>query len=770
MRLSNRLIERYVATAILPYLGLALLLLTTMLLAQQATRFAEILGNTRTPLTLTIDVLLELLPNILLFTLPMAVLIGTATGFGRLGSDSELVAMKAAGVGNLRIVAPVMLIGILATGLALYDGLSLAPESAQQLRQTAVRAALYRLESPVEPNTFNTELPGKVIYVREGDLIHGQWGRVFIHWQEGTEPTRIVTARVGRIDTSGAQSELLLSDAVVTTLPISGAGERLNTGQIVTERSGQLRVRLDTGRDALIRKLQAAPSEPDEMRWSDLMSRSQTAPSGERQRVLLVMHKRLAICCAPLALALLGAGLGVRVRRGGRGLGVLLSLAAMVAYYLLLLAGEQLGRSGKIAPQLGPWLASALSATVGGLLLLGERRRAGGGRVKTTAISTLGLQVASRLAQSSRRYGLLGLLDQSVLRALAGNFVLAQLTLISIFLIFTLFELLRFTTAAKVWLLARYLFFLTPLASTSLAPVAALISVLVSYALLARRSESVAWWAAGQSTYRLALPSLLFAALIGGGIWLTQEHLLPAANRRQDALRSQIRGIAPQALTTIGRLWLTSPQTQRIYSYYYEDASGTLGMPIIFELDAKGIHVQRIITGVRGSWSVEHGLRIEQPQLLDLNRAGQEEPTAIAPRPPVAIELVEPAPTQMFKPVLNKPAELNTDSLKRYAAALKARNGLEARVYESAMARRRSDPFAPLVMTLLGLPLALAFGRRTALAALGLAVGVGLVFWGSVSGFQQLSLYNLLPPTIAAWTPLLIFTAVGAYLFSRTRT
>ncbi len=767
MRLSHRLVERYIATAILPYLGLALLLLTTMLLAQQATRFAEILGNARTPLTLTIDVLLGLLPNILLFTLPMAVLVGTATGFSRLGSDSELVAMKAAGVGNLRIVAPVMLLGVLATGLALYDGLALAPESAQQLRHTALRAALYKLESPVEPNTFNTELPGKVIYVRDGDLTSGQWGRVFIHWQEEQGPTRIVTARAGRIDTSREQSELLLSDAVVTTLPATGEGERLNTGQIITEHSGQLRVRLDTGRDALIRKLQTAPAEPDEMKWQELMARSRTAQGSERRKVVLIMHRRLALCCAPLALALLGAGLGVRVRRGGRGLGVLLSLAALVVYYLLLLLGEQLGRNGMIAPQFGPWLASALTATVGGLLLLGERRLAGRRGGGAPDILSPSLQIAGSLAQQRWRYGLLGLLDRSVLRALAGNFVLAESTLICIFLIFTLFELLRFTTAAKVWLLARYLFFLIPLASTGLAPVAALISVLVSYALLARRSESVAWWAAGQSTYRLALPSLLFAVLVGGGLWLTQEHLLPSANRRQEALRGQIRGTVPQAVTAVGRQWLTSPGTQRLYSYYYEGSTNTLSMPVIFELDREGIHVQRIITGARGSWSADHGLRVEQPQLLDL---AQPQRAASGAPPVTMLELPEPVPTQMFKPMLNKPAELNTPSLRSYAVMLKARSGLDARVYEVALARRWSDPFAPFVMSLLGLPLALAFGRRTALAALSLAVGVGVVFWGSVSGFQQLSLYNMLPPPAAAWSPLLIFTAVGAYLLSHTRT
>ncbi len=764
MRLSSRLIERYVAAAILPYLGLALLLLTTILLAQQVTRFAEILGNTRTPLALAADVLLGLLPNILLFTLPMAVLIGTATGFSRLGSDSELVALKAAGAGNLRVIAPVLLLGLVATAITLYDGLALAPEAAQQLRQTAVHAALYKLESPVEPNTFNTELPGKVIYVRDGDLARGQWGRVFLQWQEAAKPTRIVTARTGRIDTSSDQSELVLSDAVVTTLPMLDAQGSLSMGRIVTERSAQLRVRLDTGRDALIKKLQSAPVEPDELSWPALMARRRTVRGAERRTILLVIHKRLALCCAPLALALLGAGLGVRVRRGGRGLGMLLSLGSMVLYYLLLVVGDQLGRSGKLIPQIGPWLACALAAVVGGLLLLGERRLRGNWGSQLPALILSSPPLGRGASQRHWRYGLLGLLDRSVLRALTGNFVLAQLTLIGIFLIFTLFELLRFTTTAKVWLLARYLFFLIPLAGTSIAPVSVLVSVLVTYALLARRSEAVAWWAAGQSTYRLALPSLLFAILIGGGLWQIGERILPPANLRQEWLRTRIRDTATQSMTAVGRQWLMVPETHRIYSYYYE--GNILTTPVIFELDGEGVHVQRIISGTHASWVTAQTLRIIEPRLLDLAPA-----QTVAGRGKTdTLDLAEPAAPQLFKPMLNKPSELNVSGLRRYAALLKARRGLEARPYEVALARRWADPFAPLVMTLLGLPLAIAFGRRTALAVLSLAVGVGLAFWGSTSGFQLLSLSNLLPPAVAAWSPLLVFTSLGAYLLSRTRT
>jgi lipopolysaccharide export LptBFGC system permease protein LptF len=87
-----------------------------------------------------------------------------------------------------------------------------------------------------------------------------------------------------------------------------------------------------------------------------------------------------------------------------------------------------------------------------------------------------------------------------------------------------------------------------------------------------------------------------------------------------------------------------------------------------------------------------------------------------------------------------------------------------------ALQRKYAEPFGVLVMALIGIPLALAFGRRSAVAALSSAVAVGLAFWGMTSGSQQLGIYGLLPPAVAAWAPVVIFAATGTYLLARART
>ena len=216
----------------------------------------------------------------------MAVLTGTATGFSRMGSDSEIVALRAAGIGTWRMAWPMLLLGMATTAATLWIGMEIAPVSAKDLRQVALSAALYKLESPVDPRTFNTEMPGKVIYVRDGNQSSGQWGRVFIHWQEQNGAVRLVTARSGRIDTSGSQTELVLSDAIVTTLPPNNPPSAERGTRITSERSAQLRVRddrLNLGRGALIERFRGRQLEPDEMSWQELRQLTRTAPDDKRR-------------------------------------------------------------------------------------------------------------------------------------------------------------------------------------------------------------------------------------------------------------------------------------------------------------------------------------------------------------------------------------------------------------------------------------------------------------------------------------------------------
>lgn len=762
-----RALDRYTLAAVLPYLALALLVLSAILLIQQTTKFAEVLGSSSAPMRLAAEVTLNLLPNILIFTLPMSVLVGVATGFGQLGHDSELTAIQAAGVGTSRVILPPLLLGLLFSLLTFYVGFWVAPAAARNLRDIGLQIAFYKLESPVDPRSFYTGMQGKVIYVREGDKETGQWGRIFMHWQEPGGQVRLVTARKGRLDFSGERTELVLGDARMTTLPAGGA-EAIARGEHVTvERSESMRVRderLDTGRGALARRMQEREPEFDEMGLSKLTQKARESDNAvQRREATIALHKRLALSFSPIVFAFFGAALGLRAGRGGRSQGVLLSLASMLLYYLLSVAGEQLGRTGTLPPVFGAWLAF-ITAIPCGILLLAARRRHFGFRLKGARASgevrAQGLRASG--AEKRRRF-VPGLLDRDVLKSVARNFLLIVSTLVLVFFVFTLFELLRFISRNHVSaaVVARYFVYLLPFALVAITPVGTLLSVLVTFALMVRRSESVAWWASGQSVFRLIQPCVFFAVFVGVGVWFVQEKVMPDSNRRQNALRGMIRTGAVQADIQSGKVWVSSADTRRIYSYDPVSVGGQLKNLSVFEFDAEALHLERVL--VSPGMSLASGAVVEgQGELIELGGGGADYVREASIR-------LSAGDFYVLNSELNKPTELDSKALSAYISELKTR-GVNVAPLAVVLERKKAEPFSPLIMILVGAPLAFAFGRRGTMVALCTAIGSGLAFLGLTSGFQQAGANGLLTPTVAAWAPSLLFMAVGGYLLTRTRT
>ena len=763
------LVSHYILRAALPYVFLSLLLLTAVLYAQQIEKFAELALFTQVPFSLFGQLATALFPGVLVFALPIAVLTGIIIGFARMGSDSEIVAMRAAGVSTWTMLLPMLLIGLIVSGVTIYLHMKEAPRAARDIRRAALLGALRRLDSPVEPRTFNTDIPGYVIYVRDGNKVQGLWGRVFIFSQDPADSSvHVVTARSGRIDSSVEQSELVLSDAVAIRIPAAGETKEK---PFVVERLDQLRLAIKTGRAEILDQLKKDEIGPDELEWRDLQKMAYHGAAKEGREAQRTLHRRMALSVSPFVFALLGGAFGLRVRRGGRGLGLLLSLAVLIVYYLISLFGESLSKVGTVAPMTGAWMATGFMGLLS-LALLGLTRNPLDNLMGTRFRFLRSLKVDSMRKPRVHQYtvgvgrsGFPSLLDINVFRTLSLSFVLGFAGLVSIFIVFTLFELWRFIAINRVAisLVAKYILFLLPLITVEILPATILIAVLVTYALLARSSEAIAWWASGQSVYRLMLPGLIFAVVAAAGAWLVQEHLMPAANVKQDSLRTQIKGGEARATTRTGRQWLASVENNRLYSYEFNEQRGTLEEPTIYELDREGVHLARVISASTGTLTIDNQMILKSPETLSFQGTRVERQIAAETK----ITGVEPL--QVFKPTIDKPSQLSASGLSSYLRGAK-RRGVEVSALALALQKKYAGSFSVIVMAFIGMPLALSFGKRGAIIALCVAVGVSTAYWAVGGGFQQLGNHGLLPPAVAAWAPPVIFAAAGTYFLSRIRT
>src|SRR5678815_4764230 len=129
-----RRLDRYIFREILTPGLIALVALTFIVLTQRGGFLIDIIVRQSPTAAEIWNVIRNILPAVLTLTLPMAVLMGILTGFSRLSSDSEAIALRAAGISMKRILRPVLVFATLACAVTLWLTVWVTPATTANLR------------------------------------------------------------------------------------------------------------------------------------------------------------------------------------------------------------------------------------------------------------------------------------------------------------------------------------------------------------------------------------------------------------------------------------------------------------------------------------------------------------------------------------------------------------------------------------------------------------------------------------------------------------
>lgn len=761
MKRFSPLISSYLVQSILPYFIFSWLLLSVILFVQQASRFSDIFFSANIPKNLVWQLTFALVPNVIAFTCPMAVLVGLIIGLSKMQGDSELIAIRAAGVGNFQITFPIIILGILLSLFAFFINLNGVPFAAQIVRTVALQTALYKLESPIEPGVFNTEINGYTIYVKDGDFEKGTWKNIFIYNEDPTnKAVRLITSKSGRIDTKEETSELVLENAVVNTFSTEKEAEKF-----VSENVGQIRLAIKTKRGEIIEKISKSEETPEELGLRELAQLARTKEGKEKTEAQILWQRRIILSITPLIFALLGTALVLRFNRGGRGFGIFLALVSLVIYYLLALLGEQLARTNKISVFTASLIPISISCFFIAWFFLSNRFF-----LKKT-IGSFGRQFKisfpTNLKKVSRRNFFIdlttGILDLDIVLNLLKYFFLTFAFLTAIYMIFTAFELWKFAGEITngVALLIKYLFFLIPFIYIQLAPSALMIATLATFVIKSRQNEVVTWTAAGQSVYRLLLPCFGLMLFLGVINWGIQEWIAPKTNIIQDELRNQIRGRGVLAKKT-GKNWVANDQ--RIYSFELAESTSPTNQKVknltIYEFSETDSKLKTIYKTLEASWEKDK-IRLSENAEKIAWTDNKTDITQVS-----NVEITENS--NPFKNLNEKPSHLTTRETKEQIKRSESES--EQINYEVALEKKKTTPFLPFVIALFTAPFALSLSRKGKVLTIGYAVAIWLLFMGVTGTFEQFGLNGFVAPKIAVWSPIFLFAILGAYLLTKVKT
>ncbi|MGA7413264.1 MAG: LptF/LptG family permease [Bryobacteraceae bacterium] len=780
-----RILSRVIFREIIGSAALGTVLFTFVLFLHNLDRlFALLVRSSATPLVVA-KLFIFAIPSTIPFSLPLGVLVGVLIALSRMSADGEIIAMRAAGVPSVTVSRPVLLfsfLGLIATAMAT---LWITPLTLKLTSDMAKDLAAAQLTTEIQPRIFEEQFPNTVLYVDE--VVTGLqvvWHRVLI--ADVTTPEDLEAQHKDR----GEGPKITVAAEAIATADPEHNRIQLNMKNVRTiyrDKDGKV---ISEATPVGVVALQA--QKPSELHLNHEVTEIDTGPLYKRVyrdrgkltqdewvEAAIELHKRFAIPFACMLLAMVGIPLGVSSRKGGKSTAFVMTVLLAFCYYTSLISLIGLAKKGSLSVPVAVWTPDVAFALTGLILLTqlerpGDRDVIGWLRSLFTAVSKrwglhghagrVGLSI-----ESLRRFGLRPMLiDAYVLNGFIFYFVGTLAALVLLTEVFTFFELVSDMIKNQIAMskMLDYLYNLAPKLIYDETPISVVVASLICFGVLTKNNEVTAFKAGGISVHRLALPVLFAAAVISILLFTFDHYYIPGANRRQEALRSEIKKKPIQTYLRPDRQWVYG-MGPRIYNYRYLDPREAIMSKVnVYELDTANFRVVHQISADRAVWVPSLKTWIFVKGLSNVtDRSDNEKPSLFEESS--FKELVEPP--SWFVKEEKQYKEMDFRELGRYIRELKA-SGLDTIRLQVQYHKKFAVPLFALIMAVLSIPFAFIAGSRGAMTGVGISFGITIAYFTVGTLFEQIGNLNQLPPAMAAWSPDVIFALAGLYFMARMKT
>lgn len=315
-----------------------------------------------------------------------------------------------------------------------------------------------------------------------------------------------------------------------------------------------------------------------------------------------------------------------------------------------------------------------------------------------------------------------------------------------------------------------YLSFL-PIILVNTSPIACLIATLFSYSQLNSNNEIIALRASGMNFSRLTRPAISFGLIVCAMIFLVNERFVPQSTIVSQGIKeSQIKISKTEknkkAKPFIRNLTFYGLNNRLYFIDSFDPNTFEIsGITIIGQDDNQNIKEK--IVAYKGIWT---GIawKFYQAQFTFYDSMKPNEPGEIKTYVEKLMDIKESP--QDFLKQRTEVSAMNIRQLSGYiqrfstSGASKAINNLKVDLHH-----KFAFPVSNLVIMLLGLPFALMTGRRKAVTftSIGIAVGIGFLYYVLNAVGLALGKGGALPPIVAAWLAPAVFLVAAWALIKR---
>lgn len=313
-----------------------------------------------------------MIPMFMLIVVPFSCMLSVFLTFLRMGTDRELVAVKAGGVSLYQMLSAPLVFCTLCAAMNIAVALYGVSWGMYNFRSTVMDIANNRARIVVQPGVFNQDIFGLTLFARQVDPDSQVMHNVIFEDRTRDKKNRLtILAETGTFTAEPETGSLLFALR-------NGHIYRADGEQFGILAFTEYEVRLDLTK--IFSGIELGEVRPKELSWEELRAVN-TAKKALMDRFQLKaaveMQKRWALPASCIILGLFAMPLACMFEGVRRQMGVILSLVMFLVYYSLFSLGISTAESGKIAPAIGLWAPNVIFAVAGGFgLFLTVREKA----------------------------------------------------------------------------------------------------------------------------------------------------------------------------------------------------------------------------------------------------------------------------------------------------------------------------------------------------------------------------------------------------------
>ena len=325
------------------------------------------------PITVAIEVMALKMPQFVVYSFPMSLLLTGMMTYGKFSSDSEIIAFRSCGVSVYRLILPALVLSVIVTGITFFFNELLVPTSSQRATTTLTRALkqdkpTFKKDNIVQPEYKTVERDGK----KEQVLVRLFYAEKF----DGKTMTGLTILDKSQADRGLSQilnAQSAVWDSTKNTWDFSNGTIYLiapdaSYRNIVTFKHQQLQLPQSPFELAALDN-----KNPEEMSVGEAMDYlDQIQMTGDRKKILTVavtIQRKLAFPFVCIVFGLIGSAMGIRPQRSGKATSFGVSVLMIFGYYLMMFIFGALGQAEIISPFLAGWLPNFIGLAIGGWLV-----------------------------------------------------------------------------------------------------------------------------------------------------------------------------------------------------------------------------------------------------------------------------------------------------------------------------------------------------------------------------------------------------------------